>query len=167
MAVQDTTLPSGSAGYNPTNWQCGTLPQKKERERRRRQRRERKMGSCWSSWWNLERGQGSGSNLECLSSCLLSEPSQEPGGERSLEKKLVSFEQKVTTLELRLNTIDEANQRLYNKWNTTEERFQQQEGAHQGDTRALMIRCKALEQQMERLSIASFDHCDDIIVIEE
>ncbi len=73
----------------------------------------------------------------------------------------------MATLELRLNTIDEANQRLYNKWNTTEERFQQQEAQYQGDTRAMMVRCKALEQQMERFSIASFDHCDDIIVIEE
>ncbi len=122
------------------------------------------MGTCWSSWWNLEKGQGNGSNMECLSHCLLndSSSSQEPGGER----KLQWMEQKISAMELRLNTIDEANQRLYNKWGTIEERFHQQEVQHQGDTRALMVRCRTLEQRIDALSVASFDTCDDIVVVE-
>lgn len=128
------------------------------------------MGSCWSSWWNLERGQGNGSNMECLSHCLLTEPpsSQEPGGERSWERRFLGVEQKLGAMELRLNMIDEANQRLYNKWTTVESRFQQQEALQLGDNRALMIRCQALEQRIETLShLQTFDTCDDIIVVEE
>jgi hypothetical protein len=71
-------------------------------------------------------------------------------------------------MELRLNMIDEANQRLYNKWPTVEGRFQQQEALQLGDNRALMIRCQALEQRIETLShLQTFDTCDDIIVVEE
>jgi hypothetical protein len=108
--------------------------------------------------------------MECLSHCLLSDPSPspEPGGERSWERKYLSLEQKFANMELRINTIDEANQRLYNKWNMVEERFQQQETLHQGDHRALMIRCRAIEHRLETLSsLQSFDTCDDIIVVEE
>jgi hypothetical protein len=83
-----------------------------------------------------------------------------------MERKYAALEQKMCALELRLNTIDEANQRLYNKWNAVEERFQQQDALHQGDARALMVRCRALEQRLETLSIASFDTCDDIVVVE-
>ena len=122
---------------------------------------------CWSKWWNLEKGHGQGPNVECLSCCLLPETPQELGGERSLERKCSQLEQKVSAMELRLNTTDEANQRLYNKWTTIEDRFQQLEGLHQGDTRALQTRCRAIEQRVESLSLSSFDRCDDIIIVEE
>ena len=141
-----------------------TTPKKEGGREENTYRQSEGMGTCCSSWWNLERGQGNGSNMECLSHCLLndSSSSQEPGGER----KLHTMEQKMSAMELRLNTIDEANQRLYNKWGTVEERFHQQEAQYQGDTRALMARCRALEQRIEALSVASFDTCDDIVVVE-
>lgn len=129
------------------------------------------MGACWSGWWNMERGQGQGqgqgSNWECLSSCLLPDAPRELGGERSVDRKYAQLEQKLSALELRLNTTDEANQRLYNKWTTVEDRFQQLEGLHQGDNRALQSRCYAIEQRVEALSLSAFDRCDDIIIVEE
>ena len=85
-----------------------------------------------------------------------------------MERKYERLEQRFVTLEMRINTTEEANQRLYNKWNTIDERFQQMEGLYQGDIKGLMIRCRAVEQRMDTMS---FDHCerldDDIIVIEE
>ena len=125
------------------------------------------MGSCWSSWWKMEQGQGSGSNLDCLSQCLVSDVQKEIEGERPLERKLALMEKKVSALELRLNTTDEANQRLYNKWGTIEERFQQMEGLHQGDLRAIQTRCRGIEQRIDSLSLSAFDRCDDIIIVEE
>lgn len=115
----------------------------------------------------MERGQGSSSNLECLSQCLVSDAQEEAEGERSLERKLALMEKKVSALELRLNTTDEANQRLYNKWGTIDERFQQMEGLHQGDMRAMQIRCRTIEQRIDSLSLSAFDRCDDIIIVEE
>lgn len=123
------------------------------------------MGLCWSNGWTAERGQGSGSHLECFSHCLLPETPQEStvAGDR----KYLALEQKIASLELRLNITDEANQRLYNKWSMIEDRFQQLEGLHQGDMRALQVRCQAVEQRLESLSLSVLDRYDDIIVVEE
>jgi|LauGreDrversion4_2_1035121.scaffolds.fasta_scaffold25820_3 hypothetical protein len=74
------------------------------------------------------------------------------GGERDVERlqerRLASLEQKMGTLEERLRTTDEANQRLYKIWSTVEERFQHQQQYQ-----------RALESRLEALS---FDHCEDV-----
>jgi chromosome segregation ATPase len=89
---------------------------------------------------------------------------QEEGDVRALERKVQGLEQKIHDLESRIQNIDEANHRVYQKWNTTEERFHQQ----QGETRALIVRCQNLER---RIDLLAFERCerieDDIIVIEE
>jgi len=97
------------------------------------------------------------------SGCMGKERPEEGDG-RALERKVQVLEQKIYDLESRIQNTDEANHRLYQKWNTAEERFHQQ----QGETRAYLARCQSLEQRMDLLA---FDHCerldDDIIVIEE
>lgn len=88
----------------------------------------------------------------------------EEGDGRALERKVQGLEQKIHDMEGRLQNTDEANHRLYQKWNTAEERFHQQ----QGETRALIVRYQNLER---RLDLLAFERCerieDDIIVIEE
>lgn len=88
----------------------------------------------------------------------------EEGDGRAMERKVQVLEQKIHDLESRVQNTDEANHRLYQKWNTVEERFHQQ----QGETRALLVRCQSLER---RIDLLAFERCeridDDIIVVEE
>ena len=94
----------------------------------------------------------------CFSACSCSDWKREEDADlHSLERKLQQMEQ-------RINTTDEANQRLHNKLAAMEDRIQQ----HHGDIRMLMVRCRTVEQRMDT---ASYEHCerldDDIIVLEE
>lgn len=112
------------------------------------------MGAYFSKW----------SKTITSCSCLNWKVEEEDLDLRSLERKLQQMEQHIYVVEQRLNTMDEANQRAYNKWTGVEDCFQQQ----QGDIRMLTIRCQTLEQRMDTVS---YEHCerleDDIIVIEE
>lgn len=139
----------------------------KKKEVGEKKRRRREMGSFCSRWWNGDKDKDeslSGSNMDCLSQCLSFNTSDEVSFDRKYER----LEQRLSTLEHRTNTTEEANQRLYNKWNTIDERFQQLENNFQGDIKACMIRCRAIEQ---RVDTWSFDHCerldDGIIVVNE
>lgn len=114
------------------------------------------MGALLSKW--------SHTFSSCSCSCLNRKVEEESIDVRSWERKFQQMEQRIYTAEQRINTMDEANQRLYNKWTTIEDRFQQQ----QGDIRMLSVRHQILEQRMDTVS---YEHCerleDDIIVIEE
>ena len=116
------------------------------------------MGSLCSKWWN-EKG--------CISlddTCGSWRLSVEDADNHSTDRKLQAMEQRISTLELRINTTEEANQRLHNKWNGMEDRVLQ----HHGDIRMLNVRCRTMEQRMDTFT---FDHCerleDDIIVVDE
>lgn len=112
------------------------------------------MGSWYSKWssWSDCLGTGTGIGIGIGNI-------DKPEPDLSFERKTGILEQKIATLEQRIQIVDEANQRLYNIWNTTDERFQQQ----QGDIRLLMNRTRSLEQRLESIS---FDHCEDLIIVE-
>jgi chromosome segregation ATPase len=80
---------------------------------------------------------------------------------RSLERKFQIMEQKIATLELRINTTEETNLRLYNKWNGVEERFQQQ----QIELRSLSLQCQNMEQRIDTIVYDRCERLDDDIII--
>lgn len=85
-------------------------------------------------------------------------------GEKVEDDDRLILERTMRVLEQKVHDLDEANHRLYEKSNTAEERFHQQ----QGETRDLLVRCQNLER---RIDLLVFEHCerldDDIIVMDE
>lgn len=89
---------------------------------------------------------------------------KEEGDGRALERKIQALEQKMYDLESRIQNTDEANQRLYQKWNTVEEHHQRQ----QDYTRNLIAQYQNVERRLDLLVFERYERTeDDIIVIEE
>ncbi len=60
------------------------------------------------------------------------------------------MEQRIVALEGRVNTTEEANQRLHNKWNGWDERLHQFENLQNGHHQVIVARLRSVEQRLER-----------------